>query len=452
MVSRALCVVVLSSFPALGATPSDGFSFVAYGDTRSGEAVHAAIVDRILEIDPDFVLFTGDIVNSFEQDTSPQWEKFKELAAPLLSRKPPDLPSYFFPAVGNHEVGDLDVYFSIFNTEPVNRLYYSFTYRNAHFIALYAPYPGVWRDWDPAQIAPGSEQYVWLEEDLKQAAADPDLTWLIVFFHAPLFSCSRRSKCGAELQKYLLPLFEKYSVDVVINGHAHSYQRFGPLKNYTVDRTGTTYILTAGGGAPIYDTDLRDCNAFSDSPQGPFCDAWTGQPHRPVSAVFARAVYHFVKLQVEETRIMVDAVDPEGKVFDRFVISKEPTCGDNLLDPGEECDDGNLMKGDGCSCTCLLENHPFVRGDPNGDGKINLADALYILSFLFSGLQPPNCMDTADANDDGKVNLSDAIYLLGYLFGHKAPPPPPFPEPALDPTQDPLLCAGPGSLPCRILR
>ncbi len=33
----------------------------------------------------------------------------------------------------------------------------------------------------------------------------------------------------------------------------------------------------------------------------------------------------------------------------------EPFCGDTLLDPGEECDDGNNLDGDGCSSLCRLE-------------------------------------------------------------------------------------------------
>ena len=35
------------------------------------------------------------------------------------------------------------------------------------------------------------------------------------------------------------------------------------------------------------------------------------------------------------------------------VFTIEQTCGDGVLDPGEECDDGNIVDGDGCSCTCL---------------------------------------------------------------------------------------------------
>lgn len=37
------------------------------------------------------------------------------------------------------------------------------------------------------------------------------------------------------------------------------------------------------------------------------------------------------------------------------VIANRP-CGNNLVNPGEECDDGNTDNGDGCNASCVLEN------------------------------------------------------------------------------------------------
>jgi hypothetical protein len=50
------------------------------------------------------------------------------------------------------------------------------------------------------------------------------------------------------------------------------------------------------------------------------------------------------------------------------------------------------------------------------------------------------CIDAADANDDGKVNLADAITILGYLFSGAASLPGPFAECGSDPTADTLGC------------
>ncbi len=82
----------------------------------------------------------------------------------------------------------------------------------------------------------------------------------------------------------------------------------------------------------------------------------------------------------------------------------------------------------------------FLRGDTNGDGQVNLADAILTLQHLFGGT-PIECEDAADANDDGVLNLADAVFTLSYLFGPVESLPPPSGEPGPDPTPDDLTCA-----------
>ncbi len=58
-------------------------------------------------------------------------------------------------------------------------------------------------------------------------------------------------------------------------------------------------------------------------------------------------------------------------------------------------------------------------GDTNGDRRLDIGDAIYLLGYLFAGSDPPACSepyDCADANGDGKIDIGDAIYLLQYLF------------------------------------
>jgi hypothetical protein len=84
---------------------------------------------------------------------------------------------------------------------------------------------------------------------------------------------------------------------------------------------------------------------------------------------------------------------------------------------------------------------PFVRGDANADGSLDIADAVRILGYLFLG-EPKrfDCDDAADANDDGRQDISDAVGLLGYLFSGGDPPPPPSGACGADPTGDGLDC------------
>ncbi|MBI4601956.1 MAG: hypothetical protein HY721_08345 [Planctomycetes bacterium] len=58
----------------------------------------------------------------------------------------------------------------------------------------------------------------------------------------------------------------------------------------------------------------------------------------------------------------------------------------------------------------------FSRGDSNGDGKVNLSDAVGSLNYLFLGGASPACPDAADSQDDGKLDIADPVYLLNWLF------------------------------------
>lgn len=83
----------------------------------------------------------------------------------------------------------------------------------------------------------------------------------------------------------------------------------------------------------------------------------------------------------------------------------------------------------------------FVRGDVNVDEKVDMADAIGTLEFLFLGTRQIECLDAADMDDSGGVNIGDPLSLLTYLFGGGEPPPPPPPsECGEDPTDDALLC------------
>lgn len=89
----------------------------------------------------------------------------------------------------------------------------------------------------------------------------------------------------------------------------------------------------------------------------------------------------------------------------------------------------------------------FRRGDANGSGDVDIADAVFVLASLFvPGASPSSCADAADANDDGAVDISDAVRLLSALFtGSSGPLPAPYPSCGPDPTADGLDC---GSSPC----
>ncbi len=69
----------------------------------------------------------------------------------------------------------------------------------------------------------------------------------------------------------------------------------------------------------------------------------------------------------------------------------------------------------------------FRRGDCNGDGGVQLADAVFGLGALFQGNDQPTCLDACDLDDGGSFNIGDMIAILGYLFQGNADPAPPGP-------------------------
>jgi hypothetical protein len=83
----------------------------------------------------------------------------------------------------------------------------------------------------------------------------------------------------------------------------------------------------------------------------------------------------------------------------------------------------NDLNGNGLLDRC--GEAQFFRGDFDGQGTLNITDALRALNFLFSAGPGPRCADAADANNDGGIDLSDPIFTLNFLYvGGRAPPPP----------------------------
>jgi len=84
----------------------------------------------------------------------------------------------------------------------------------------------------------------------------------------------------------------------------------------------------------------------------------------------------------------------------------------------------------------------FLRGDANRDGKVDIADPIFLLKYIFAHGPPPPCADAADANDDGVLTIADPIFSLMYLFGSGAVIRSPGASyPWFDPTPDALTCA-----------
>ncbi|MCK5125852.1 MAG: thrombospondin type 3 repeat-containing protein [candidate division Zixibacteria bacterium] len=96
--------------------------------------------------------------------------------------------------------------------------------------------------------------------------------------------------------------------------------------------------------------------------------------------------------------------------------------GDTVPDSCDNCPDvantdqadanGNDV-GDVCDYVC---------GDANGDGDVNVGDAVYLINFAFKGGPAPDPLEAGMANCDDEVNVGDAVYLINFAFkGGPAP-------------------------------
>jgi hypothetical protein len=132
--------------------------------------------------------------------------------------------------------------------------YHSFTYGPLHIVALPERY---------IDLTAGSYFQRWLDADLRQAAADPTIKWRITFGHRPFFSTGRpASRRGSFVRRVGPAGTGEISRRHRVQRHEHVYERTPPMLGGTLRRKnsarwtqgiGTAYVVTRGGGAPIYD-------------------------------------------------------------------------------------------------------------------------------------------------------------------------------------------------------
>jgi hypothetical protein len=91
----------------------------------------------------------------------------------------------------------------------------------------------------------------------------------------------------------------------------------------------------------------------------------------------------------------------------------------------------------------------FVRGDANNDGKIDIADAVWIVYTVVPGIAPGYsipCVDSGDLNDDEALNIADAAFLIQYEFQGGTPPAAPLTECGTDDDSTEVTCPAASTL------
>lgn len=267
------------------------YAFAILSDTQSNPSVAGTIAAHAWGQRPNFCIHAGDLVGTGRNKA--HWvDQFFPSLHPLISRVA------FMPVLGNHEQNAQHYY--DYMALPAPEYYYTYTYGNAQFFMVDSN----------KKLGPESEQYRWLD----QALAASDAEWKFVCHHHPPYSSDENdygdlwagtSTRGDLKARQLVPLYEKHGVDIVWNGHIHSYERTWPIRgNRVVDGQavrGPVYMIVGGGGGGLE----------------------TPGPTRPFFMNTVRYGHHYCMVAVNGRRLEFKAFDLENRLFDHFTLEKD---------------------------------------------------------------------------------------------------------------------------------
>jgi hypothetical protein len=267
------------------------------GDYGTGEPVERAHVQRMIDEDVDAVLTVGD--NALPDATTADFlSHVFQPFAPLLSR------ATMWPIPGDHEYEQpyARPYFDAFELPEgaQGEHYYAFDWGDLHVAALdsncIVPLYVATAGCDTATMVS------WLERDLAATRAP----WRVVLIHRPVVATGKYG-VYAQIPAALLSLLEKHSVDLVLQGHNHLYERSWPTlqgqpvkKSY--DHPGApVYVTTGGAGGWLYDFVLAPA---------------------PWTAYREKTDQHLL-LTLEGGTLKVDSIRGDGVVHDTFTLVKD---------------------------------------------------------------------------------------------------------------------------------
>jgi len=268
-----------------GTTP---FSFMYLGDAQRGIGAWGVLMDKAFERHPEaaFYVIAGDLIN--DGGWRNEWDHFFRAGEPTFSRRP------LVPALGNHDYDYDEVprYYLEMLTLPENgpegfpeERAYHFTYSNALFVVL-------------DSNLPAADQATWLADVLSTS----DATWKFAVYHHPAYPSAPHRE-NADVRAIWGGVFDRYHVDLALQGHDHAYMRTYPMnggKRVDSPAEGTIYIVSVSG-TKFYDQVDRDYSEVA------FPNVMT---------------YQTIGIATNPDRLSYRAFDGDGNVRDEFVIEK----------------------------------------------------------------------------------------------------------------------------------
>lgn len=407
---------------------SKPFRFWAIGDAGMSDGNQRAVRDGFLMYNENqhldgWILLGDNAYGSGISDGTQscyQTAVFDHMYASIISK------TVCWPSLGNHEYNNhipfspAPAYFDIFNL-PTNgeaggvasgtEKYYSYNYGNIHFIVL--------DSYDESRSANGP-MATWLLSDLQQTTSE----WIIAYWHHPPYTKGSHDSDNPnfldgeceEIRENILPILEQFGVDLVLNGHSHSYERsFLIDSHYGSSGTLTqSMIKDAGTGGNADDCPYQKETIYSKAHQGTvyavvgcsgkLSSVSSGWPH-PVMSHADNLNMGSMLFTVNENRLDAEFVSTTGSVLDHF----------------------SIVKNAGKTHTVTACQNELVTLVPSFPGKVNwfpnnvLADSISVLvnfSTMYLASDTNNCIvDTFYVQLDNSINCTAG---LGSISEEKA--------------------------------
>lgn len=222
------------------------FSFMYLGDVQNNVfSDWSMLIRQAFAKAPEarFLLYAGDLVNRGRNDN--EWQEFFD-GLGFIARMRPAVPvpgnhdasKEILRADGSRSIDPLYLtHFALPMNGPVDEdlkeTAYYMDYQGVRFIAFNSNSFS-----DPAQLE-------WLTSALESSSAN----WNIVFHHHPLFSTGNE-RDEQELRETLMPIYQQWGVDLVLQGHDHRYGRTNKIldgKTVTNDAEAPMYVVSVSG-------------------------------------------------------------------------------------------------------------------------------------------------------------------------------------------------------------
>lgn len=290
------------------------FQFVYFGDAQNDILNHWSRVIRMAyQTAPNasFVIHAGDLVDTAHKDY--EWAQWFKAGGFIHSQWTA------VPVVGNHEFHKtskstprkLSIQWRPQFTLPVeenlsdklHETVYTVNYQDVLIIVL-----------NSTDSLDEQTEYI------KNKLANSDAKWKIVTSHHSVFSPAK-GRDFEYARKYWKPLFDKYGVDLVLNGHDHLYARGHlPLKSTDFDKAGKmkSLYITSVSGPKQYKADVQKINNYK-------VDGYEVD-------VLAENTQFFQVISIENEKLTYIAYTALGDEYDKAVITKDFNSGEKFLE------------------------------------------------------------------------------------------------------------------------